>query len=61
MKKTYWKPETIIVKVQPQTLLTVSQPETGFSLSDVGTTDASNGNLGKSRGSRTADDFDDLW
>ena len=61
MKKTYQKPETMTVKVQPQALLSVSQPEAGFNLNDLGTTNATSGNLGKERGSRTADDFDDLW
>ena len=62
MKKTYQKPETMTVTVKSETLLTLSDPEKGFSLTGAPETDATSGNLGKIRGSRTTDDdFDDLW
>ena len=61
MKKTYQKPETAIVTINSERLLELSSPEKGFSLTSAPETDATSGNLGRVRGSRTTDDFDDLW
>jgi len=57
MKKAYIKPEIFIAKVKVETILAeVSGP-----LLSTGAASQSAGMDGKARGSRTADDFDDLW
>jgi hypothetical protein len=57
MKKAYIKPEIFIAKVKVETILDAMS---GPGLSPT-SANSSYDMEGKSRGSRTADDFDELW
>jgi len=58
MKKTYIKPEIFIAKVKVETILDAVSSGLGLSPKSA---NSSYDMEGKSRGSRTADDFDELW
>ena len=54
MKKNYIKPTVLSVKVNTEQMICES-------LTVFGETSSVDERAGKARGSRTADDFDDLW
>jgi len=54
MKKNYIKPTVLSVKVNTEQMICES-------LTVFGETSSVDERAGKSRGSRTADDFDELW
>jgi len=58
MKKTYIRPNMEVVKAQTESILEVSATGTGV----FGTSaSSSNAVLTRERGTRTTDDFDELW
>ena len=63
MKKTYQSPKTKLMLMSSEQLLTQSnnygQPELGQDLSEVGTTDATSGNLGRRRRQAWDDEEDE--
>ena len=56
MKARYQKPEIKTVKIQVESMIAVSGPGTSTTSAN-----SSYGMDAKVRGSRTSDDFDDLW